>query len=108
MPIITDNEENAINKLNDQLNKLQPKAFEIFLMESDTIMNQSKYLKNSGSRVWIDSLWASLCFGHQDDNAIKNQDENWGWIINRGANIICTDYPYELLQYLNKKGLHNF
>lgn len=108
MPIIADNEDNAITKLKDQLEKLQPKAFELFLRESDTIMKQSEYLKNHGSRVWINSLWSSLCFGHEDSKAIKNPNENWGWIIEKGANIICTDYPNELLQYLEENGLRNF
>jgi len=108
MPIIADNENKAIDKLKDQLKKIHPKAFEILLRKSDTIMAQSEYLKKHGSRVWVNSLWASLCFKHNDSKAIKNPDKNWGWIIEKGANIICTDYPVELLQYLHKKGLRNF
>lgn len=91
-----------------QLKKLQPYAIEIFIREGDTIMNQSEYLKDNGSRVWINSLWASLYFIHHDSKEIENPDENWGWIIEKGANIICTDYPNELIQYLQRKGLRNF
>jgi glycerophosphoryl diester phosphodiesterase len=108
MPIIVDTHKYAIEKLNEHSIKNRPPAFEICLKESDTIMNKSKYLNENGSRVWINALSARLCLGHEDRKAIENPDKNWGWIIERGANIICTDYPLELMQYLETKGLRNF
>lgn len=65
-------------------------------------------LRKQGYGVWLNSLWASLCGGHDDDKAVEqNQpDETWGWLIAHGATIIQTDRPVLLLQYLKNRKLH--
>lgn len=108
MPIIVDTHKYAIEMLNEHSTKNRPPAFEICLKVSDTIMKESIHLKENGSRIWINSLTASLSLGHEDKKALENPDENWGWIVEKGANIICTDNPLELIQYLETKGLRNF
>lgn len=59
--------------------------------------------------VWMNSLWPEHNGGHNDDRAVEqNQpDESWGWLANRGANIIQTDRPQQLLNYLRAKRLHD-
>jgi glycerophosphoryl diester phosphodiesterase len=65
-------------------------------------------LSKQGYGIWFNSLWASLCGGHDDDIAVEENKpaETWGWLIARGATIIQTDRPYLLLQYLKNKKLH--
>lgn len=62
-------------------------------------------LKKQDYGVWLNSLWASLNGGHDDDRAVEqNQpNETWGWLIEKGATIIQTDRPKELLEYINSK-----
>lgn len=62
-------------------------------------------LHKKGFPVWVNSLWASRSGGHNDDRAVEqNQpDETWGWLINKGATVIQTDRPRELLQYLRER-----
>lgn len=76
---------------------------DVFIADEDFIA-----LKKQGYGIWLNSLWASLNGGHHDDRAvIENQpNETWGWLINRGATIIQTDRPRELLNYLKTKKLH--
>lgn len=59
--------------------------------------------------VWFNSLWPEHCAGHDDDIAVEENkpDQTWGWIIRKGANIIQTDRPKELVQYLRSRKLHN-
>lgn len=59
--------------------------------------------------IWINSLWASLNGGHDDETAVEDnkKEESWGWITKQGATIIQTDNPKELLEYLKEKKLHN-
>jgi glycerophosphoryl diester phosphodiesterase len=59
--------------------------------------------------VWFNSLWPEHCAGHDDDIAVEENkpDQTWGWIIGKGANIIQTDRPKELVQYLRSRKLHN-
>lgn len=56
--------------------------------------------------IWINALWPELCAGHDDDKAMDNPDENWGWMIKK-ANIIQTDRPKELIDFLKKKNLYS-
>ncbi|MFD2584239.1 glycerophosphodiester phosphodiesterase family protein [Pedobacter vanadiisoli] len=70
-------------------------------------------LKNIGNLrinygLWINSLWPEQNGGHDDDMAVEEnkKDESWGWLVNHKANLIQTDRPKELLQYLRTKNLH--
>ena len=65
-------------------------------------------IKNAGIKIWINSIWASLCDGHDDDRAVElgEPDESWGWILDRGGTVIQTDRPYDLLQYLKNNKRH--
>jgi glycerophosphoryl diester phosphodiesterase len=70
------------------------------------LKNLSKYRVNYG--LWINSLWPEQCGGHDDDLAVEGnkKDETWGWLIKQKANMIQTDRPKELLQYLKEKQVH--
>lgn len=58
--------------------------------------------------LWINSLWPEQNGGHDDDMAVEEnkKDESWGWLISRKANLIQTDRPKELIEYLRAKKLH--
>lgn len=59
--------------------------------------------------LWINSLWPEQNGGHDDDMAVEEnkKDESWGWLISRKANLIQTDRPKELIEYLRAKKLHH-
>jgi glycerophosphoryl diester phosphodiesterase len=54
--------------------------------------------------VWFNALWPEHNAGHDDDIAVedKKPDETWGWLIKKGATIIQTDRPKELIKYIHK------
>jgi glycerophosphoryl diester phosphodiesterase len=66
-------------------------------------------INNMGLHLWLNSLWPEHNGGHDDDRAteINEPDQSWGWLIDNGVNIIQTDRPLLLLEYLRSKGLHN-
>lgn len=80
-----------------------------FTFASDTISEVSRFheFKNKGTRVWVNSLWAEHNSGHHDDRALKDPENSYGWLVSKGINIIQTDRPQLLLQYLRSKNLHN-
>jgi glycerophosphoryl diester phosphodiesterase len=86
------------------LEALHPPAVELIFNDDQTPMLNPEVIetaKKTGTRIWINSLWASLCGGRHDARALAGEeDETWGWIANRGALIIQSDYPYTLQQYL--------
>ena len=108
IPIVSDKNANFVSDIKDYIKILHPVAFEILLENSDDVLSQSKYIRSHGARIWVNTLWDSLCAGYSDAKAVKEPDANWGHLIKKGVNIIQTDNPEELLQYLKSKGLRDF
>lgn len=77
---------------------------------SDTIefVKWMPNINGMGLKLWLNALWPEHNGGHDDDKAAYEDkpDETWGWLISHGANIIQTDRPLQLLQYLREKKLH--
>ncbi len=80
-----------------------------FTFASDTIAEMAKLheFKKNGTRIWVNALWPEHNAGHHDDRALKEPDSAYGWLISKGVNMIQTDRPQLLLNYLRTKQLHN-
>lgn len=93
----------------DMLCNHAPPATELLFGSEPTGMLSSNSLAaaaSGGTRIWLTSLWASLCAGHTDVIAIDGDpDGSWGWLVNNGATIIQTDNPEQLIAYLERLGL---
>ena len=67
-------------------------------------------IKAQGSKIWVNTIWASLCGGdgHDDDAAYisGNPDAIYQPLIDKGVSMIQTDRPEMLIKWLTKKGLH--
>ena len=64
-------------------------------------------MTDQGMVMWANSIVydyrAVLTAGHTDDIAISTDpDHGWGWLIDRGFNILQTDWPLALKTYLNR------
>lgn len=64
-------------------------------------------MKNDNILLWANSIVFShkvqLAGGHSDDTALtKSEDEGWGWLADRGFDMIQTDWPGMLVDYLKK------
>lgn len=64
-------------------------------------------IKQGGSKLWVNSLWASLCGGLDDDKAYFEPEVIYGQIVDLGATMIQTDRPELLIDYLKSVGLHD-
>ena len=109
MPVVNLHKEGAEAIIDGYLKNMKPKAFElVFNNDSADVLRLVKKVKDSGAKIFINSLWPDLCGGHDDDRAVElgEPEESWGWIINQGAKLIQTDRPALLLDYLRNKGLH--
>lgn len=95
--------------ITDYLACLKPYAFELnFTKDTSAILKDNAFIRKTGAKIWMNSLWASLNGGHYDDLAVEenNKKDSWDWLIEHGATILQTDRPKELLEYLKKKKLH--
>ena len=71
----------------------------------------AKDIVKAKSKVWVNTLWDSLCGGEgrslKDDNALNgNEDKIYGKLLKYGVTMIQTDRPQLLLDYLESKGRH--
>lgn len=108
MPIINlDKQKNASDIIDEFQEKLKPVAFElVFSNDTSQVLDNFSKIKLKGSKIWVNALWGSLNAGYEDDLAMENPDSIYGWYISKGINIIQTDRPELLLNYLRDKGLH--
>ena len=106
MPIVSLDQPGA-EAFIDGYKKQRPIAIECcFAKETPEVLRLLKKVKESGIKIWLNSLWPSLNAGHDDDRAVemKQEDEAWGWLLEQGASLIQTDRPALLLDYLKSKG----
>lgn len=79
----------------------------VYASDTVRILSKISQIRKTNS-VWFNALWPEHSANHDDDIAVeeKRPDDTWGWLIGKGANIIQTDRPKELLSYLKRKKLH--
>lgn len=109
MPIVVLDKPDAQQNIEQFLKELKPCAIEYcFKQDNYPIIDQlAKYDKQYGARVWINSLWPSLCGPHDDEAALTNPDDAYGWMLKKGATLIQTDRLEYLIDYLQKSGRRN-
>lgn len=91
------------------IEQLNPLAFEvIYSDEESNVFDAIDHMAEHDIAVWVNALWGKLCAYHHDDMALADPDAHYGWIIEHGANIIQTDRPEFLINYLSEKGLRSF
>jgi len=59
--------------------------------------------------VWANSIIYNvrdqISAGHSDDTALtEDMEKGWGWLVNRGFDIIQTDWPLMLINFLKETG----
>lgn len=106
MPIVDMYDSTAVERGAEFAKKMHPVAFELcFKTEQELAPTFVNVVLKSGSRVWINTLWDTLCAGHDDENAlIEGMDKHWGWVLDHHATMIQTDRPEMLINYLKQHG----
>ncbi len=93
--------------VDDYVEHRKPVAFE-FIIPNDTIGLGSYFneIREKGASVWVNSLWPRLSGGHDDEKAAMDIN-TYQWYIDNNVDIIQTDRPKLLLEFLRSKNLHN-
>lgn len=108
MPVVNLGDPNAEEIILDYRRSFKPIAYElVFRNEDSSILEKLEDIKMDGSKIWVNSLWKSLNAGYEDDMAVINRDSIYGWYVNKGINMIQTDRPQLLLDYLRGRNLHD-
>lgn len=110
MAVVNINKPEARKIIAEYQKAIKPVAFELnFAADTAGLLNDQEFFLKGKSKIWLNSLWASLNGGHEDDLAFDegNTKDSWDWLIRHGASILQTDRPQAMLDYLRKKQLHN-
>ena len=112
MPVVTISEQGDMSLFNGYADAAKPPlAFELcFGTLSGRVSSAARRAQQVGSKIWVNTIWGSLCGEHDDDRAFDstNPDEVYGPILDLGASIIQTDRPEFLIKYLEQKGRRKF
>lgn len=91
-------------KLDDFINNISTPVISItFKKDTFSILNRVNEIKESGHRLWFNSMWAEFNGGHDDEMAEYDLDNSYGWLLRKGGNIIFSDRPFLLNAYLKDK-----
>ena len=105
MPIIRLNNLEGLQKIKEYLDHYQVYGFEFTIGNDESKLIDFKKVRKKGARVWVNSLWPHHNAGHEDDKALDNPNI-YQWYIDHAVNIIQTDRPKELIDFLKTKGLY--
>lgn len=87
-------------------------AAELVFEEESNVLATQEYIRShheKGRLLWCNSILYNcrkpLSGGYTDDVSVsKDPDLGWGWIIDRGFDIIQTDWTLALRNYLDQRG----
>lgn len=86
-------------------------AAEVVFAQEDSILCSEEYIEShhrKGRQLWVNPLLysykAQLTAGHNDDIAVTSDPEyGWGWLVDKGYDILQTDWPLQLRLFLNNR-----
>ena len=90
-----------------------PLAYEVCWQNNDdgAFADACEKIIAQGSKVWVNTIWASLCGGdgNDDDAAFVASDpgEVYQQYLDRGVSMIQTDRPELIIGWLTSKGRHS-
>ena len=113
MPIVDIQKPAGMALLNSYLEQgVVPLAYEVCWQTNDgTFEEVCKKILDQGSKIWVNTIWASLCGGDgNDDDAAyvaKDPGDVYQQYLDKGVSMIQTDRPELLIGWLKKQGRHN-
>jgi len=88
---------------------------EVLFTSDDSPVASPAFLETmhrDGKLVWVNSIIynykSQLAAGHSDDTALTESMElGWGWLADRGFDLIQTDWPQMLITWLRENGKYS-
>ena len=113
MPIVNIQQEKGKALFDSYLEQgVVPLAYEVCWKNNDTpeFAEACKKILDQGSKVWVNTIWGSLCGGdgNDDDAAFQCGDPGkvYQQYMDAGVSMIQTDRPALLIGWLKKHGHH--
>lgn len=105
MQMIKPGNQHLLERLDEFVASAMPRAFELLFPEDDSAIVSFDTIRRleGRCRIWVNTMWGSLCGGHTDERSLSDPQSGWEWHLRRGFNMIQTDYPVELVRYLRNR-----
>lgn len=114
MPVVDIQKENGKALFDSYMERgIVPLAYEVCWQDNqDGLFKEiAAKILAQGSKIWVNTLWASLCggYGNDDDAAYEVDDPGkvYQQYLDAGVSMIQTDRPELLIGWLEKIGRHN-
>jgi glycerophosphoryl diester phosphodiesterase len=106
MPIVQLPSKNAKRIIDDYLKHRAPISFE-FIIRRDPVgvIDNFDEIREKGANIWVNALGKKHNAGHDDEKAAQDPTV-YDWYIENNINMIQTNQPELLINYLREKGLH--
>ncbi|MDO5615806.1 MAG: glycerophosphodiester phosphodiesterase family protein [Cruoricaptor ignavus] len=104
MPIVRLSEGEGWEKINEYNKNYKAYGYEFTVGTTEKHLIDFNEVRKSGAKVWVNSLWVHHNAGNNDDKVLENP-RVYEWFILKGINIIQTDRPKELIDFLKFYGL---
>ena len=109
MPIVRDKHPYHERLMKSKINYI---GAEVLFEKDDSLMADPRFIEmmhNDGKLVWVNSIIydykEQLAGGHSDDTAFTvSEDYGWGWLADKGYDMIQTDWALMLINYLKETG----
>lgn len=109
MPIVRDEHPMHSQLLSENINYVGVEV--LFSDEGSTVASEEfiRQMHRDNILVWVNSIIYNykqqLSGGHSDDTALTlSEDYGWGWLADRGFDVIQTDWVMMLIDYLERSG----
>ena len=107
MPIVKSSHPEHEALMNSGINYV---GVEVLFSKEDMEVASPEFIDRmhrDGKLVWVNSIIydvrAQLSAGHSDDTALsESMEKGWGWLADRGFDVIQTDWPLMLINYLKE------
>jgi len=84
----------------------KPPAFDINISKKDSsLLPYIRQIKNNSCRIWVSTTEVENVRNYKHLTINPSPEFKWDWALKIGANIIITDEPALLIDYLKDKGL---
>lgn len=103
MPILTEGTGRAERLLQSQGGNA-PVAYELIFDHLAYLKAAAPLIKAQSARVWVNTLAPHHAAGITDTTALSSPETTWGVLLGIGVNMIQTDEPEVLIEYLEVAG----
>lgn len=104
IPVVLADTVRGYDQLDDYLRHLEFPVLGISFSDTAApVLKRVPALQAARIRIWYNALkGARFNAGYDDERALQDLENSYGWLLRQGASVIMTDRPFLLLDYLRK------